>query len=71
MSGFRAVVVETGAASWSLDPDAALPGEPRQAMVVRVFIPSGSTVDERRLDALVTSLKPAHVVHRVEVVAES
>jgi phage tail-like protein len=66
--GHRAVVQETGGAAWSPDPDAALPGSPHQAMVVQVLVPPGTTLDERRLDALVTSLKPAHVVHRVEVV---
>jgi phage tail-like protein len=70
MFGFRTVVAETGAASWSRDPGAALPGEPLPAMVVQVFVPAGRTVDERRLAALVTSLKPAHVVHRVEVLQE-
>lgn len=71
MFGFRTVVQETGAASWSLDPDSPLPGESQQAVVVQVFVPSGSSVDERRLDVLVSSLKPAHVVHRVEVLTES
>jgi phage tail-like protein len=66
--GHRAVVQETGGAAWSLDADAPLPGAAREALVVQLFVPEGTTVDERRLDALVTSLKPAHVVHRVEVV---
>ena len=68
--GVRAVVEETGGADWSLDADAPLPGESQQAMVVRVFVPAGRTVDETQLDILVTSLKPAHVAHRVEVRAE-
>lgn len=66
--GHRAVVQETGGAAWSSDPGAGLPGSALQAMVVQLVVPSGTTLDERRLDALVTSLKPAHVVHRVEVV---
>lgn len=65
--GFRTDVQETGAAGWSLDADAPFPGEPLQAVVVQVHVPSGQVLDERRLDALVTSLKPAHVVHRVEI----
>jgi phage tail-like protein len=71
MFGFRTVVEETGAASWSLDPGSALPGEPMQAIVVRVFVPPDGAVDQRRLDALVMALKPAHVVHRVEVLPET
>ena len=70
MFGVRAEVQETGAAAWSLDPHEELPGEPQQAIVVQVHVPSGRTVDQRRLEALVTSLKPAHVVHRVEVLPE-
>lgn len=65
--GHRTVVQETGGSTWSADPDAALPGSGQQAMVVQVIVPPGTSLDERRLDALVTSLKPAHVVHRVEV----
>lgn len=66
--GLRAEVQETGAVSWSMDADAALPGEPLQAFVVQVFATEGQPVDEQRLDLVVSSLKPAHVVHRVEVV---
>jgi phage tail-like protein len=68
--GHRTVVQETGGAGWSLDADAPLPGAPHEALVVQVFVPAGATLDERRLEALVTSLKPAHVVHRVEVLTE-
>jgi len=66
--GLRAEVQETGAATWSMDADAALPGEPLQAFVVLVFAPEDRAVDELRLDLVVSSLKPAHVVHRVQVV---
>jgi len=65
--GFRTVVHESGGAGWSLEADAALPGTGDEAMVVEVYVPEGRVLDERRLDALVTSLKPAHVVHSVEV----
>jgi hypothetical protein len=65
--GLRAEVQETGAVTWSLEADAPMPGEPLQAFVVRVFARQGQAVDELRLDLVVSSLKPAHVVHRVEV----
>jgi len=65
--GVEATVQETGAAAWSLQDDAPLPGEPFQAFVVQVSAPAGQELDERRLDALVASMKPAHVVHRVQV----
>lgn len=68
--GLRAQVQETGASTWSMDAEAALPGEPLQAFVVQVFAAPDRAVDERRLDLVVSSLKPAHVVHRVEVVRD-
>jgi phage tail-like protein len=66
--GLRAEVQETGATTWSMSPDAPLPGSGQQAFVLRVFVPAGRVVEQLRLDLVVASLKPAHVVHRVEVV---
>jgi phage tail-like protein len=39
-------------------------------VTVRVLVAHADTVDVRRVDALVASVKPAHVAHVVEVVAE-
>lgn len=69
--GLRAQVHETGAATWSADPDARLPGQPRQTFLLQVFAAQDEAVDEQRLDLVVAALKPAHVVHRVEVVRGS
>jgi phage tail-like protein len=66
--GLRAAVQETGSVKWSMEADTALPGEPLQAFVVQVFAPEDHVVDEVRLNHVVAALKPAHVVHRVEVV---
>jgi hypothetical protein len=66
--GLRAEVQETGAATWSMEADTPLPGAPQQAFVLQVFAASDEVVDEERLDLVVEGLKPAHVVHRVEVV---
>jgi phage tail-like protein len=66
--GLRAEVQETGAATWSMEADTPLPGAPQQAFVLQVFAAPGEAVDEERLDLVVDGLKPAHVVHRVEVV---
>jgi len=66
--GLRAEVQETGAASWSMTPDSPLPGSPQEAFVLRVFASADRPVDLKRLDLVVGALKPAHVVHRVEVV---
>ena len=66
--GVRAEVVETGGASWSVDPSDPLPGEALPAVVVRVFPTAGQEIDEERLKDAVAALKPAHVIHRVQVV---
>ena len=51
-----------------MEAESPLPGEPQQALVLQVFASAGEAVDEERLDLVVEGLKPAHVVHRVEVV---
>lgn len=60
-------VWESGAASWSTDPAAPLPGADPQALLVRLRVPDPAAVDVRRLEALVAAVKPAHVTHAVEV----
>lgn len=60
-------VEETGGAQWSASPGAALPGEAEPRLVVRVRCDRPEDVDSRRLDAVVASVKPAHVPHQVEV----
>lgn len=60
-------VVETGGALWSASPGAALPGEAAPHLVVRVRCDHPDDIDTRRLDAIVSSAKPAHVPHTVEV----
>jgi phage tail-like protein len=68
--GCRAEVEDSGGTTWSRTPEdlAAAPSAWQPpSVVVRVDVPDGRVVDERRLDALVAALKPAHVAHRVEV----
>ena len=65
-TGGEVEVLETGGVSWSDRSGHELPGRPGYRIEVRV----GQTpdhVDEGRLDALVATAKPAHVVHRVRV----
>jgi phage tail-like protein len=64
-------IFETGAAAWSEAPGGQLPGQDPPALLVRVHSAEPAAVDEKRLDALVGATKPAHVPHRVEVVAGS
>ena len=67
VTGGEVEVTESGAVSWSLRPQTPLPGSDRPFLRVRVRVPDPSTVDVRRLDALVAVSKPAHLPHTVEV----
>ena len=60
-------VRESGAVAWSRRPGADLPGSPDPELVVRVDLPELSALEMRRLDELVSLVKPAHVPHRIEV----
>lgn len=65
--GLDVEVHETGAAEWSSDPRAALPGSPGAQVLVRVNAPAGATVDPELIAAVVAAVVPAHAVHRVEI----
>ena len=62
---------ETGGAAWSEQPGGDLPGEPSPRLSVRVWVDDPESISEKTLDALVSAMKPAHVVHRVEVKARN
>lgn len=61
-------IEESGASSWSRAPRGELPGTSAASMTVRVRVDDPTSVDTAALDALVAGAKPAHVVHRIEVV---
>ncbi len=65
--GMRVTVTESGGARWSPSPGGDLPGAPQAAVEVVAHPVGGAEVDLDRLDALVRSVKPAHVRHRVSV----
>jgi len=62
-------IVESGATSWSTTPDSAPPGEEVPDLLVLVATDEPDAIDRRRLDEVVRSSKPAHVPHRIEIVA--
>jgi phage tail-like protein len=62
-------IVESGATTWSVTPDSEAGGEPVPDLLVLVVADDPGAIDRRRLDELVGSTKPAHVPHRIEVVA--
>ena len=65
--GMPVEVSESGGARWSPSPGGPLPGEPQEMLSVVIHPAAGQEVDLDRLDALIRSLKPAHVRHRVSV----
>ena len=67
-TGGTVEIMENGATSWSVDPGGELPGSPEPMVVVRVTVPDPKAIDASRLDAVVASAKPAHVLHRIELV---
>jgi phage tail-like protein len=67
-TGGTVEIVENGASSWSAKPDGKLPGSPEPVVVVRVVVDDPDSIDRTKLEAIVHASKPAHVVHRVEVV---
>ena len=68
VTGGEVELLETGGTAWSVDPGSPLPGLPTPDLVVRVRVADPSSVDQVRLDRLVTSIKPAHVPHRLEII---
>jgi phage tail-like protein len=62
-------VIENGATSWSPTADGKLPGTPEPVLVVRVTVDDPESIDKVKLDELVMTSKPAHVVHRIEVLS--
>jgi phage tail-like protein len=58
---------ETGGTACSEQPGGELPGESNPRLSVRVWVDEPDAISESTLDALVAAMKPAHVVHRVEV----
>lgn len=59
---------ETGGTVWSNRPGGRFPGEPVPRLAVRITVDDPSSINERRLNAMISAAKPAHVVHTAEVV---
>jgi phage tail-like protein len=68
-AGIEPEITDTGGAAWSATPGGSLPGHSEPQVHVRVVLDGADDTDERHLDAIVAAAKPAHVAHRVEVVA--
>jgi phage tail-like protein len=66
--GGEVEVTDSGGSAWSRYPGGQLQGGPVASVHVRVRTSDPGAVSLRRLDALVAALKPAHVLHSIEVV---
>jgi phage tail-like protein len=62
-------IVESGGVTWSIRPDSEPGGGPVPSLLVRIITDDPESIDRRRLDAITEAVKPAHIPHRVEVVA--
>jgi phage tail-like protein len=70
LTGGTVEIEESGAASWSTDAASPMPGREGFTLLVRIRVDDPAAVGRQRLDALVAAAKPAHVVHRVEVMGK-
>jgi phage tail-like protein len=68
LTGADVEIEESGGTSWSQGAYPSVPGTAGFRMLVRVREPEGVSLNAARIDALVSAAKPAHVVHRVQIV---
>jgi len=61
-------IIDNGGTSYSEGPTGPLPGSPAPSLHVRVTVPSGRDIDESRLHELVSTAKPAHLAHSIEII---
>jgi phage tail-like protein len=60
-------VTDSGGATWSATPGSKPPGNASYSVKVKVTPPKKGKLDKARIEALVASAKPAHVVHQVSL----
>jgi len=70
LTGGEVEIAEPGAAGWSASPGAAIPAGTSPDLFVRVRVPDPAAVSAARLEALVMQAKPAHLLHRIEIVED-
>jgi phage tail-like protein len=68
-TGGQVEIAESGGVSWSLTPGGELPGEDVPRLAVRIIVDDPAAIDENAIAALIRAAKPAHVVHRLEVLS--
>lgn len=68
LSGGQVEISDSGGVAWSTSPMGDLPGRDSPRLAVRVSVPEVTERTTKAIDSIVATAKPAHVVHRVEVV---
>lgn len=72
VGGVRDVRIEdSGGAVWSQIPGAELPGQTTAKLHVTVYAATAEAVSLPRLEGVISSVKPAHVPHTVEVLTSA
>jgi phage tail-like protein len=59
--------IDSGAVSWSPQPNGPAPGEAPPSLLVRVSLDNATATDIELIERIVSEAKPAHIPHRVEV----
>lgn len=68
-TGRKVEVTENGATAWSAKPGTSLPGRAQPLVVVTMVVDDPKAVDRTKLEAVIAAAKPAHVPHRLDIVA--
>ena len=69
-AGVEPPFIESRSSGWSPPGNATLPGRPRTPnLVVRVRVADPSALDANRLHQIVSTSKPAHIPHQIEVLS--
>jgi len=68
LSGGQVEITDSGGVTWSTSPMGELPGQESPRLAVRVTLDEVTDRTTKAIDSIVAAAKPAHVVHRVEVV---
>lgn len=69
VTGGRVEVADSGGVTWAATPGdpGASAGPDGPSLTIRVSVTDPAELNVRALDALISAIKPAHVVHRLEV----
>ncbi len=70
-TGIEPEIAESGACTWSADPDAELPGEEVPWVRVRLTTAEPDRMNRARLEKLITAEVPAHVRYELEILPET